>query len=307
MKKPAIMALLAIVMMSCSEASKLENEAKERVNQTFHELAKDPSSVQLSNVNAVYSNDSLCILHFDFKAKNGLGIETTDRMEYVYLVSAAKKYEAYQELGGDSIFQDNATFEKTKKGKIYEKLPYETALYYLAATFINNQGRVVGDKAREQDVLIPVPTGTGAWEMHFYKDEFGEEGSGKYLTLMGKGTFSNSATTGSRMTAILFVSKSGGMSFRLVEYDSNIVKSDDYYECKIKDSEGDVITMSLRNDEESGDMHSWNTDEVNNLHKALLKGGVITVSIREMYAYSTPDTYLFKMNVTGFEEAFSFL
>lgn len=309
MKKSVIMcmSLLAIIMMSCSKASKLEGEAKEAMNQTFHEVAKDASSLKLSNVNAIYSNDSLCIIHLDVTAKNGLGIESTSKMEYIYLVSDGKKYESYQELGSDSIYLTNESFEKIKKGKIYENLPYEAALYYRAATFLNNQGRAVGDKAREQEVRIAVPTGTGAWEIHNYKDEFGEEGSGKYLTLMGKGTFSNSATTGSRMSAVLFVSKSGGMSFRLVEYDSSIVKSDDYYECKIKDSEGDVITMNLRNDDESGDMSSWNTDEVNNLHKALLKGGIITVSIREKYAYSTPDTYLFKMDVTGFEKAFNFL
>jgi len=309
MKKTAliIMSLLTIILMSCSKASKLESEAKKTMEQTFREVAKDANSLKFSNVKAVFSNDSLCIIRLGVSAKNGLGIETTSKMEYIYLVSGENKYESYQELGNDSIYLTNESYEKIKKGKIYEELAYDDALYYRAATFLNNQGRIVGDKDGEQDVKIPVPTGTGAWEIHNYIDEFGEEGSGKYLSIMGKGTFSNSATTGSRMAAILFVSKSGGMSFRLIEYNSSIVKSDDSYDCKIKDAAGDVITMVLRNNDESGNMFSWNEEENNNLHKALLKGGDITVSIRERYAYSTPDTYLFKMDVTGFEKAFSFL
>ena len=100
MKKSAIilMSLLTIILMSCSKAGKLENEAKDAANKTFHELAKDPSIVKLSDVKATFCNDSLCILHLNFTARNGLGIETTDKMEYIYLVSSGKKYEAYQEL-----------------------------------------------------------------------------------------------------------------------------------------------------------------------------------------------------------------
>jgi hypothetical protein len=30
----------------------------------------------------------------------------------------------------------------------------------------------------------------------------------------------------------------------------------------------------------------------------LKKGGIVTFSIKEKYAYSTPDKYLFKMDVT---------
>ena len=299
-----LMSLMSFFMISCSKTNKLESEAKEVMNQTFHEIAKDASSLKLSNVKTVFGNDSLCILHLDLSAKNGLGIESTSKMEYVYLVSDGKKFESYQELNSDSIYLDKESFEKVKKGKIYEELPYESALYYLSAVFVNTQGRVVGDKFGEQEVKIPVPTGTGLWNLRAYKDEFGEEGAEKYLTLRGHGTFSNSATTGSRLTAILFASKSG-FAFRLIEYDSNIVKTKDYYECKIKDSEGDIHTMNFRNNEESGDMTTWIAEEMNEIHEALSKGGVITVSIREEYAYSTPDTYLFKMDVTGFNEAFN--
>lgn len=77
--------ILGTISMSCNEANRISSEAKERVNNYFKELAKDPSSVTISNVSTVFCDDSLCILHLDFKAKNGLGIESMSRMEYIYI------------------------------------------------------------------------------------------------------------------------------------------------------------------------------------------------------------------------------
>lgn len=301
--------LMSIVLLSCSKASKLEKEAKETMPKTLHESAKDPSSVKISDVNTVFSNDSLCILHLLFTAKNGFGIESSSKVEYVYLASGDKKYEAFKELNVDSIYQTNSDFEKTKKGKIYEKLQYDNALFYRASIMVNTQGRVIGDKAGEQEVNIPVPTGTGLWEVHNFTDEFGEESSGKYLTLVGKGIFSNSATTGSEMTAILFVTKEMFVSLRLIEYDSNLVKSEDSYDCKIKDSEGAVHVLTLKGDEISGNLTPpfWREEEVEELKAVVEKGGMMTFSLTERNAYSTPDTYLFKLDATGFKKAFSFL
>lgn len=307
MKKTAIlfMSLLTVLMISCSKANRLEKEAQEVMNATFHELAKDPESVKLTNIRTVYGDDSLCIFHFNFKAKNGLGIETNDKMEYVYLVAGETKYEAYQGLDGDSIFQSIETFEKTKKGRIYENLPYESAMYYRSAILINSTGREVGDQAREKDVKIALPTGTGMWEVQAYKDEFGEEGSKKYLRIFGKGYFSNSATTGSRMTAILFVHKTG-FSFRFIEYDSHVVKDDGICRMRIKDSE-DIVhdSWSLYNSK-SGEMTAYFDQAIfNELQEILRKGGEIAVSA-EMGSYSKSQ-YRFRMDVTGYEEALKFL
>lgn len=289
-------------MMSCAnKADELNNEAKAAASQFFHEIAKDPSSVQLSNVNTVFSSDSLCILHLVFKAKNGLGIESSDKMEYVYIVSGEEKYEAYQGMDADSIYQDNATFEKTKEGSIYEELSYEDAMYYRAAILTNSRGRSVGDKAGDKDVAIPIPTGTGFWEICAYRDEFGDTTSEKYLRIGGKGYFSNSATTGSRMTAYLFVDQNS-FNFRFIEYDSHVVKDDETCYMKIKDSDGDVHEFTLFNSK-NGQMTSSYSDY--KIREILKKGGVITVSA-EMGKYSKSQ-YLFKMDVTGYDKAYEFI
>lgn len=42
------------------------------------------------------------------------------------------------------------------------------------------------------------------------------------------------------MTALLFVDKSNYFSLRLVEYNSLIVKSDNYYDVRIKDKDREI-------------------------------------------------------------------
>lgn len=300
--------LCVLALCSCSQKSKLESMAKDQMEKTFKEMAKDPESVKLSNLETVYSDDSLCIIHVDFAAKNGLGYEIKNRCEYIFISSNGKNYESYQEIAKeeDGVFVSQDKYNKEKKGTIYETLDYEPGLRYLAAIYVNGNGREAGNSEGES-FSIPVPTGTGSWEMKSYKDEFGEEGASKYLVLMGSGVFSNSATTNSKMTAVLFLEKTGDFSFKLIEYSSSVVKSDDSYDYRIKDSEGEVHEMTLYNGEESGQMSSWSSDNKETMKKILNKGGVITVSVRERHAYSTPDTYLFKLDVTGYNKAASFL
>ena len=299
--------MLFLAITSCSESAKLENAAKEQMLSTFKEIARDPSSVNVSNVETVYSNDSLCILHCDFSAKNGLGVDIKDKYEYIYIRSCGKSYESYMEIRNnqEGVFVSPEKYDKDKTGTIYEPLSYDEGLRYLAAINVNNKGREAGVK--EGDYFnIPVPTGTGSWELNAYQDEFGEKSSNKYLLLYGSGVFSNSATTNSKMTAVLFATKDG-FSFRLVEYDSSIVKSDHTYLYRIKDSDGDVTEMKLFNNESSGVMFPWSTEDRQKMLEILSKEGIITVSVREQNAYSTPDTYLFKMNITGYKKAMSFL
>ena len=300
--------LCVLALCSCSQKSKLESMAKDQMEKTFKEMAKDPESVKLSNLETVYSDDSLCIIHVDFAAKNGLGYEIKNRCEYIFISSNGKNYESYQEIAKeeDGVFVSQDKYNKEKKGTIYETLDYEPGLRYLAAIYVNENGREAGNSEGES-FSIPVPTGTGSWEMKSYKDEFGEEGASKYLVLMGSGVFSNSATTNSKMTAVLFMEKTGDFSFKLIEYSSSVVKSDDSYDYRIKDSEGEVHEMTLYNGEESGQMSSWSSDNKETMKKILNKGGVITVSVRERHAYSTPDTYLFELDVTGYDKAASFL
>ena len=309
MKKSSIIftALIALLMVGCSQSSKTSSEARTSMEALVKELARNPESVKIENVNTVYGNDSLSILHFDFTAKNGLGIESTEKMEYVYLIQGNNKYEAIHELGDDKIFVDNPTLDKMKKGNIYQDLDYDNALRYLAATYINGNGRVVGDKSREHEVNISVPTGTGSWELKAYSDSFGDDTDSKYLVLMGNGVFSNSATMNSSLKALLFID-GDSFSFRLFEYDHSPVKDDDaVYYTQIKDSEGVVHDFNLWNSGQSGQIGPVRNlqEDYKELVNILNKGGEITVIMH--YNYYGESDYRFKMNVDGFNKAIKFL
>ena len=300
----SLMVILAVLILTaCSQSQKTSSEARTSMEALVKELAKNPESVKIDNVNAVYQNDSLSVLHFDFTAKNGLGMESTDKMEYIYLIQGDKKYEAIHELAADSVYVDNPTWEKNRKGNIYENLEYDAALRYLAAIFINGNGRVVGDKARENEVKIEVPTGTGAWELKRYSDSFGEETDDKYLVLMGDGVFSNSATTNSNLKVVFFID-GNGFSFRLFEYGSSPVKDDDAtYVTRIKDSEGNVHDFRLWNSGQSGQIGSFynGTEDYQKIVDILKKGGDIIVLMN--YSKYGQSDYRFKLNVDGFEKA----
>lgn len=73
----------SISLVSCSNG--FETKAKQQMEQTMKELAKDPSSLQISNVETIFSNDSICILHFKSSGKNGFGGVSSSKMEYIYL------------------------------------------------------------------------------------------------------------------------------------------------------------------------------------------------------------------------------
>lgn len=300
----ACLVTIAVLLLSaCSQSVKTSSEAKTSMEALVKELAKNPESVKIENVNAIYQNDSLSILHFDFTAKNGLGMESTDKMEYIYLIQGGKKYEAIHELAADSIYLDNPTWEKNRKGNIYENLDYDAALRYLAAIYVNGNGRVVGDKAREQEVKIAVPTGTGAWELKRYSDSFGDETNDKYLVLTGDGVFSNSATSNSDLKVVFFIDEDS-FSFRLFEYGSSPVKDDDAaYVTRIKDSEGNVHDFRLFNAGQSGQIGTYGKDRYDEIVDILNKGGEITV-LMSYNNYSQSD-YRFKLNVDGFNKAIS--
>ena len=101
MKKILYFALL-LILCSCSHS--LKQEAIKQMDKTTHELAKDPSSVQINNLKVLFDNDSICVLQFTFSAKNGFGALTSSRCEYVYLIdndSVGTKKEMFYELDKD--------------------------------------------------------------------------------------------------------------------------------------------------------------------------------------------------------------
>lgn len=53
-------------------------------------------------------------------------------------------------------------------------------------------------------------------------------------------------------------------------------------------------------------IYSW-SDNYDIMKNVLSKGGTITISVKEKTRYGTPDTYLFKLNVSGYDKAKAYL
>lgn len=308
MKKILFILFLACCFVACDNTPKIEKEAKLRCNDLFMELAKDPSSVKLSNFRAVYTTDSICILHLVFTAKNGLGVETSDDVEYIYFIGDDNKiYESYVDLSeNDSVFLNKAALDMQKKGSFYEGFNYDKAIKHRVITQLNEEGRVVGNPNEIVDIKPLVQT--GKWEIKYYKNEFGEYSDNSYLVLTGTGVFSNSATTNSDMSAILFVDKES-VSLRLIEYRSSVVKDDDSFDLKIKDTAGEIISFKLYNTK-SGYIYFTNSsyfgknyDKIINI---LNKEGVIRCS-GVMYDSYSSSSYTFSFNLSGYGEAIKYV
>lgn len=95
MKKIAYFFILCLL---CSCSGSIKNEAKEQMEKTFKELAKDPSSVSFNDVKVMFDNDSICIIQLKFCAKNGFGAMVSSDMEYVYLIDMQDSTKCAREM-----------------------------------------------------------------------------------------------------------------------------------------------------------------------------------------------------------------
>lgn len=307
MKKHLFLLILAWLIVACNGTSKIVKDATQQCNNLMTELAKDPSSVKLSNFRTVYQTDSICILHFVFTAKNGLGVERSEDAEYIYYVGIDNVFESYNDLSqNDSIYINESTANQIKKNTFYENLDYANVLKHRVISHLNNHGRVVGDS--NQEVNIAPILKTGNWELSSYENEFGESSDKKYLVLMGTGVFSNSATTNSDLTAILFVD-SANVSMRLVEYNSSVVKDEMSFDLKVKQENGKISTFSLYNSS-SGNIQFTNSDyfgkRYDDIINILNEEGKILCSGVMSNSYSA-SSYQFSFDLNGYKEAVKYL
>ena len=84
--KKILFALIAVLLASCSQMSgSLEDKATDQLKKTMKEVLNNPDDATLSGVRAEYQSDSLCVIEFTLKAKNGEGKMISQSMEYLYI------------------------------------------------------------------------------------------------------------------------------------------------------------------------------------------------------------------------------
>ena len=112
--------MLAMVLPVClfsGCSSSIEDKAEEQMRATMEELAKNPESLDISRVDVIYKNDSLCILQFVAKGQNGFGGYSSSRNEYIYMIQRdGGIHEALYDLNKEeSVLKDaERGFEKNQ-------------------------------------------------------------------------------------------------------------------------------------------------------------------------------------------------
>ena len=143
------------------------------------------------------------------------------------------------------------------------------------------------------------------WKLEYYVDEFGDyDLNSPYALGSFDGTFSNSATTGSKLTVCIYLDPeySSWTQIRLIEYGSSIARfsSSDTITLKTKDSSGEEnsYTLTYYND----DLYSFESS----LRDAIENNETLSIYISAESSYSTTiDKYRFKTDNIGLSEILS--
>lgn len=125
--------VLAIAFVgTLASCNSFEREAKEQMEKTMKELAKNPDTFKITDVETMFSNDSTCVLHFKTKGQNGFGGWSAGNYEYVYIKSKNIKENIYETY--ETVINLE---EKGNKGKSVYTLAKE--LYESYRDNINNR------------------------------------------------------------------------------------------------------------------------------------------------------------------------
>lgn len=155
---------LIITLASCQQ--NLESEAKKQLKTTMKELLKDPDSATLTNVQTAYSSDSVCVIYFDCKAKNGFGGYSSSYMEYLYCIDKEKsngeRIELVSSIGDDGDFK-RSVMEKAEHDYQREmrwlseeqKKNWKDIFVDIRARMrCEEHGRVVDDTSKGSDIKL---------------------------------------------------------------------------------------------------------------------------------------------------------
>jgi len=85
--KKVLYLLVTVLLLSCGQVGQksIEDRATEQLKKTMKEALNNPDDATLSGVRTEYQSDSLCIIDFTLKAKNGEGKMISQSVEYIYI------------------------------------------------------------------------------------------------------------------------------------------------------------------------------------------------------------------------------
>lgn len=144
----------------------------------------------------------------------------------------------------------------------------------------------------------------GTWEIGEFVDEFNQPIGKKYVSTQVNGSFSNSATSNSELTAFLQIT-SEDVAIILLEYGSSLVKCSykwDEYSITMKDTNGTKYYLNGTMYAGSERIYFDSSDEATVIN-ALKKSG--SVSFYVALSDRTITNYLFTVETSNFKDLYS--
>ena len=85
--KNILMLVLTALLAGCSQITgeSIEDRATDQLKKTMKEVLNNPDDATLTGVRTEYQSDSLCVIEFILKGKNGEGKMISQNMEYIYI------------------------------------------------------------------------------------------------------------------------------------------------------------------------------------------------------------------------------
>ena len=302
MSRVCLLLFVLFVFSSCTKKYQLLSKAKSDAKEMIEKKKMDPDNfnrdIRLEDMTPVYCSDSLCILYLDIKHKNALGIDITQKAEFVHFGDGWFLHAPDGDKDETTIYLPEELFDKEKKGKIYENFSYDDAIYYRAALSYNKM---------TEDGRLEIPLRTGLWELRSYKNDYNEDTNSKYLLLCSyDGVEKNKE---SDVKAELIVDKDG-ICFRFLKK-----LLSDY--SPIADYGEHAVSIENSNGETYGPWYFRATDNnlepsknkkviIESLQEMLRKGDNITIMLR-VDNFWIKSNFRFKMNLTGYEEVKKYL
>ena len=157
-------------------------------------------------------------------------------MLLVCMTSCANKDDAKSSMIKDLIFENSMLREENNKyKKLYGELP----------NFSYNEGSY------------------GIWNVGNYVDDFGEPTTKGYVYTDINGTFSNSATTDSKLR-VKFLIDDNSMRIQLYEYDGNHpIKGEGFLNFKAKSGDGKLVAFKTYNNDSGNNIYDDTFNDTN--------------------------------------------
>lgn len=303
-----VCALTCICLVSCDKSREVQKAAIDQLHVTIRAMVENPNNIALENGKTVYKDDSLCIIHFTLNDSTYKDNVSMIPMEYVYLLHDGQAYEGIQQKKDYQIYIPEDKFDAERQNTAYHYLTYKEAVRYKAAVFVNGRGKMVGDSSEMKEFNIPVPTKTGNWEIHDYKEINGSTSGSHFIMLLSKGFYSKPTSGSHNLMAIITHEDGRDINIKLVEDNYRTVRNLNFYDCTVKDAVGEEHKFVLRNCY-YGKMGIMSTDSIDGnqaFDELLIGGGELEFTIQGRDNMSR-DKYRFKANIDGYTEAKSFL